>query len=93
MSAVSETWNSPKWSAALKMERRFQNYETKVLRKADSVICISETLKKEAISRGVNPEKITVVTNAVEKNMGENKSKSSSLKSAKEFSALTIKFM
>jgi glycosyltransferase involved in cell wall biosynthesis len=64
--------------------RRFQNYETKVLRKADSVICISETLKKEAISRGVNPEKITVVTNAVEKNMGENKSKSSSLKSAKE---------
>ena len=46
--------------------RRFQNYETKVLGKADSVICISETLKKEAISRGVNPEKITVVTNAVE---------------------------
>ena len=64
--------------------RRFQNYETKVLRKADSVICISETLKKEAISRGVNPEKITVVTNAVEKNMSEKKSKSSSLKSAKD---------
>ena len=64
--------------------RRFQNYETKVLRKADSVICISETLKKEAISRGVNPEKITVVTNAVEKDMSKKKSKSSSLKSAKE---------
>ena len=64
--------------------RRFQNYETKVLRKADSVICISETLKKEAISRGVNPEKITVVTNAVEKDMSKKKSKSSSLKSAKD---------
>jgi glycosyltransferase involved in cell wall biosynthesis len=64
--------------------RRFQNYETKVLRKADSVICISETLKKEAISRGVSPEKITVVTNAVEKNMSERKSRSSSLKSAKD---------
>ena len=64
--------------------RRFQNYETKVLDKADSVICISETLKKEAISRGVNPEKITVVTNAVEKDMIENKSKSSRLKSAED---------
>ena len=64
--------------------RRFQNYENKVLRKADSVICISETLKKEAISR-VSPEKITVVTNAVEKNMSERKSRSSSLKSAKDF--------
>ena len=64
--------------------RRFQNYETKVLRKADSVICISETLKKEAISRGVSPEKITVVTNAVEENMSERKSRSSSLKSAKD---------
>ena len=64
--------------------RRFQNYETKVLRKADSVICISETLKKEAISRGVKPEKITVVTNAVEKDMSKKKSKSSSLKSAKD---------
>jgi len=64
--------------------RRFQNYETKVLRKADSVICISETLKKEAILRGVNPEKITVVTNAVEKDMSKKKSKSSSLKSAKD---------
>ena len=64
--------------------RRFQRYETKVLRQADQVICISETLKKEAISRGVNPEKITVVTNAVEKKMNEKKSKSSRLKSAKD---------
>ena len=64
--------------------RRFQNYETKVLRKADSVICISETLKKEAISRGVSPNKITIVTNAVERNMSTKKIKSSSLESTKD---------
>lgn len=62
--------------------RRFQKFETKVLRKADSVICISETLKKEAISRGVSPEKITVVTNAVKSGMAENNSHSSSLEAA-----------
>ena len=62
--------------------RRFQSYETKVLRKADSVICISETLKKEAIARGVSAEKITVVTNAVEKGMAENNPQSSSLEAA-----------
>ena len=42
--------------------RRFQSYETKVLRKADQVICISETLKNEAIRRGVSAEKISIVT-------------------------------
>tara|TARA_B100001248_G_C27366086_1_gene449084 strand:- start:116 stop:1504 length:1389 start_codon:yes stop_codon:yes gene_type:complete len=46
--------------------RRFQKYETKVLRSADAVVCISETLKQEAISRGVAESKITVVTNAVD---------------------------
>ena len=46
--------------------RRFQKYETKVLRSADAVVCISETLKQEAISRGVDEAKITVVTNAVD---------------------------
>ena len=40
--------------------------ETKALKSANSVICISETLRKEAISRGVSSEKITVVPNAVE---------------------------
>ena len=49
--------------------RRFQNYETKVLRSADSVVCISETLKREAISRGVSESKITVVTNAVDESI------------------------
>ena len=49
--------------------RRFQNYETKVLRSADAVVCISETLKQEAISRGVDEAKITVVTNAVDESI------------------------
>ena len=53
--------------------RRFQSYETKVLRRADQVICISETLKKEAISRGVSADKISIVTNAVERKMVEEK--------------------
>ncbi|MCP2504167.1 MAG: glycosyltransferase family 4 protein [Candidatus Poseidoniaceae archaeon] len=51
--------------------RRFQRYETKVLRQADQVICISETLKKEAISRGVDANKISIVTNAVERKIIE----------------------
>ncbi len=45
--------------------KRFRFLETRVLRKADAVICISETLRKEAISRGVNPKKISLVPNAV----------------------------
>jgi glycosyltransferase involved in cell wall biosynthesis len=53
--------------------RRFQSYETKVLRKADQVICISETLKKEAISRGVDAAKISIVTNAVARKIVDEK--------------------
>ena len=58
-----------RWRANGPAYRRFQNYETKVLRSADSVVCISETLKQEAISRGVSISKITVVTNAVDEKM------------------------
>ena len=58
-----------RWRANGPAYRRFQNYETKVLRSADSVVCISETLKQEAISRGVSESKITVVTNAVDEKM------------------------
>jgi glycosyltransferase involved in cell wall biosynthesis len=56
--------------------RRFQHYETQVLRKADGVICISETLKNEAISRGVKAERITIVTNAVERKLADMKAES-----------------
>jgi glycogen(starch) synthase len=64
--------------------KRFQAYETRVLRKADAVICISETLRKEAISRGVLPAKITVVPNAIETSIFENEIISEALPSAVE---------
>ena len=57
---------SGRWKSGGLAHRRFRRMETKVLRAADSVICISETLRKEAISRGVNEDKISVVPNAVD---------------------------
>ena len=45
--------------------RRFRRMENKVLRGADHVYCISEQLKKDVISRGVDSEGITIVRNAV----------------------------
>ena len=55
-----------RWRANGPAYRRFQRFENKVLRAADSVVCISETLKQAAISRGVDAAKITVVTNAAQ---------------------------
>ena len=57
---------SGRWKSGGLAHRRFRRMETKVLRAADSVICISETLREEAISRGVKEEKISVVPNAVD---------------------------
>ena len=57
---------SGRWKSGGLAYRRFRRMETKVLRAADNVICISETLRKEAISRGVNEDKISVVPNAVD---------------------------
>ena len=64
--------------------RRFQHYETKVLRQAEQVICISETLKNEAISRGVDSNKISIVTNAVERKITEMNNESSLYQTAIE---------
>ena len=57
---------SGRWKSVGLAYRRFRRMETKVLRAADNVICISETLRKEAISRGVDEDKISVVPNAVD---------------------------
>ncbi len=57
---------SGRWKSGGLAYRRFRRMETKVLRAADSVICISETLRQEAISRGVMEDKISVVPNAVD---------------------------
>ncbi len=56
---------SGRWKAGGLAHRRFRRMETKVMRDADAIICISETLRQEAISRGITPEKISIVPNAV----------------------------
>jgi len=57
---------SGRWKTGGLAYKRFRRMETKVLRKADSVVCISETLCQEALSRGVSKSKISVVPNAVD---------------------------
>lgn len=65
---------SGRWKSGGLAYRRFRRMETKVLQSADSVICISETLRREAISRGVNENKISVVPNAVDAEVVRNES-------------------
>ena len=65
---------SGRWKSGGLAYRRFRRMETKVLRAADSVVCISETLRKEAISRGVEEDKISVVPNAVDAEVLRNES-------------------
>ncbi len=52
-----------RWKSGGLAHRRFKNKETKTLASADAVICISEALKQDVISRGVKEERITVVPN------------------------------
>ena len=54
-----------RWKEGNLAYSRFRRLETKVLRAADSVVCISQALKDEAISRGVDANRITLVPNAV----------------------------
>ena len=54
-----------RWKEGNLAYSRFRRLETKVLRSADSVVCISKALKDEAISRGVDGNRITLVPNAV----------------------------
>jgi len=49
--------------------RRFKRMETKVLRSADKVYCISEQLRNDAINRGVDIKKISVIRNAVNEDL------------------------
>ena len=60
-----------RWKKGGPAYRRFRRKETYLLRKADSVICISEALKNEAISRGVSPNKITVVPNGFDNELSQ----------------------
>ena len=65
---------SGRWRAGGLAYSRFRRMETKLLKKADSIICISETLRKEAILRGVNPSNIVLVPNAVNSTLEKNES-------------------
>lgn len=40
--------------------------ETHVLRRVDQVTCICEGLRKDIVARGVNPERVTIIPNAVD---------------------------
>jgi len=55
-----------RWKPTGLAYRRYRAMETRVLTSADRVICISETLRDEAISRGVDPARIHIVQNAVD---------------------------
>ena len=62
---------SGRWKEGGLAHRRFRRMETKVLREADAVICISNTLREEAVSRGIPNDKISIVPNAVDTNTGK----------------------
>ena len=72
---------SGRWKAGGLAHRRFRRMENKVLTEADRVICISETLRQEAISRGIPKDKISIVPNAVDEEIiGDNSELFSELK-------------
>ncbi|HEY4227218.1 MAG TPA: glycosyltransferase family 4 protein [Candidatus Limnocylindrales bacterium] len=48
--------------------RRFET-ESRTMRAADHVITIAETMREEIIERGVDPDRVTVVPNAVDSNV------------------------
>ncbi len=52
-----------RWKSGGLAHRRFKRKETEVLRAADAVVCIGDSLKEDAVSRGINKNKITVVPN------------------------------
>jgi glycosyltransferase involved in cell wall biosynthesis len=65
---LEETWLS-KMGTGAAMSDRYQlsrTNETDCMRLADAVVTLSETMKREIVERGVDPERITVVPNAVE---------------------------
>jgi len=62
---------SGRWKSWGLSYRRFRRMETKILKQSDKIICISETLRKEVISRGIASEKISVVSNGVESTISD----------------------
>jgi glycosyltransferase involved in cell wall biosynthesis len=58
--------------------------ENRVLTAADSVVTISNTLREVAIKRGVNPERIVIITNGVEESFINDTTKSASFNEIEE---------
>jgi len=54
---------SKEWGLRYRLGRAL---ETWVLRRADEVTCICEGIRQDLIQRGISPEKITIVPNAVD---------------------------
>tara|TARA_Y100000766_G_scaffold284807_1_gene304741 strand:- start:3567 stop:4961 length:1395 start_codon:yes stop_codon:yes gene_type:complete len=75
---------SGRWMRNGPAYHRFRRFETKVLTKSDHVICISEALKTEATSRGVNAENITVVPNGFSPSLTEKREIESNLEIARK---------
>ena len=62
---------------------RFRKKETKLMKKADSLVCISEALKIEAISRGISKHKITVSPNGYDAELQSGQNESEMYKAVK----------
>ena len=62
---------------------RFRINETKLMKKADSLVCISEALKSEAIYRGISKHKITVSPNGYDAELQSEQNDSEFYKSIK----------
>lgn len=75
---MEETWASNKKTAAARAEaeasERFaliRARETQLMRQADHVITLSQVMKEQLVRRGIAPERITVVPNAVNDSLFE----------------------
>ena len=55
------------------------------MKKADSLVCISEALKLEAISRGISKNKITVSPNGYDAELQSGRNESEMYKSVKSY--------
>lgn len=73
---LEETWLSGEGSSSRRGSERhrlFVERETAVLREADAVVTLAETMREEIIRRGVDPERIVLAPNAVDESLLEHR--------------------
>jgi PEP-CTERM/exosortase A-associated glycosyltransferase len=61
--AAADHGTSREWGPRYRLTRAL---ETRVFRRADAVTCICEGLRGDILARGIPPEKVTVIPNAVD---------------------------